>query len=966
MNKIYKVVWSKVKNCYVVVSEIAKNVISGSVKSAKVGTVPLSRGLALGSMMAFVITGNIWAEGKTYNNYLLPRGEFNSVSAVIDESVDENTGKVFLYNAKSSNKIISNPDAYTVDNPNYLKTTGEFTIGSSESTSSLWLYAGYAVSEKTKGEADNNKLEIIHNFTSYNNMELYGAILAYGANKDKENAEVLTISGNTISIYGITLKTVNDGQYVMINGALTQGHYNNKINENYVKLENVIFDTDRVMIAGAQARDGVSLERNKVEVINTNVANGYITGAVGHQNDDIVVNQNDVIIDGTSKISCDVFGGYNISGIANGNSINIKGGADVSEARLYGDNGGEGTGNTLNLETGWSGAVGSAQNFNIINIGEGVDATFNTPIVANEQNTIINIGKDDGEDVSEEGIKESLLIGQIVTKETGTSSLNFINGGAWKVTGKSNVSDVQGDTITINVDKVEKDLITINNGVSDEQKVILNVSDDDLGVDVTAGVQTLVDTVVDGSGKSVFERIADKEIDLKATVDATVSENGSVQNVITTIKPGDTFVVESDVEVVGDVVASYGDRNISLIDTSERLSDEISAREVADAVLDAAISSEIASRIENDNQLQATIAAEVTERVANDIASGVIDSQSGQISLAKNNGETIMVDGVICDSRLESVAYDDTTGKMTFSIKDHYSNDTENSIVVSDIASKTALDEEIERSKLVDAQLFKNDQEFDARINQLGSKMNKVGAGAAALAALHPMDFDSDDKLSFAAGVGNYSGENATALGMFYRPNEKVMISAAGTMGNGENMVNMGVSFALDKTNNVSNSRVAMAREIVDLREHVARQEQALAKQDQQIAQLVAMVNQLTGNAMQYEVSKDAMFPDIPENHWAYEYINGLAAKGIVEGYPDGTFGGDRTMTRYEFAAMLFKAMQRGAVLSDVIKEEFKAELGRIRVERVKGDDSNANKTERVRVNNYKDRDDYGSKVVAR
>ena len=249
---------------------------------------------------------------------------------------------------------------------------------------------------------------------------------------------------------------------------------------------------------------------------------------------------------------------------------------------------------------------------------------------------------------------------------------------------------------------------------------------------------------------------------------------------------------------------------------------------------------------------------------------------------------------------------------------------------------------------------------------KLNGKVNKVGAGAAALAALHPLDFDPDDKLQFSAGIGNYSGQTAAALGMYYRPNEKVLLSAASTMGNNENMVNMGVTFALDKTNNVSNSRVAMAREIVDLREHVARQEQALAKQDQQIAQLVAMVNQLTGNTMQYEVSKNVAFPDIPANHWAYEYINGLAAKGIVEGYPDGTFGGDRTMTRYEFAAMLFNAMQKGAVLSDAIREEFKAELGRIRVECVKGEDNNANKIERVRVNNHKDRDDYGSKVVAR
>ena len=252
--------------------------------------------------------------------------------------------------------------------------------------------------------------------------------------------------------------------------------------------------------------------------------------------------------------------------------------------------------------------------------------------------------------------------------------------------------------------------------------------------------------------------------------------------------------------------------------------------------------------------------------------------------------------------------------------------------------------------------LSAQNQQLDSRINQLGSKVNKVGAGAAALAALHPMDFDPDDKLSFSAGVGNYAGQTATALGAFYRPNEKVMMSIGGTYGNNENMVNMGVSFALDRTNNVSNSRTAMAREIVDLREQVA-------TQGQQIAQLVALVNQLA--SVKEPVTPTVQpFPDVPANHWAYEYLNNLVAMGVIEGYPDGTFGGDRTMTRYEFATMLFKAMQNGAVLSEQIRQEFNAELGRIRVDRIKGADDDANKIERVRVNNYEDRDDYGSKIV--
>lgn len=244
------------------------------------------------------------------------------------------------------------------------------------------------------------------------------------------------------------------------------------------------------------------------------------------------------------------------------------------------------------------------------------------------------------------------------------------------------------------------------------------------------------------------------------------------------------------------------------------------------------------------------------------------------------------------------------------------------------------------------SQLYATNQ----RIEKLNGRVDKVGAGAAALAALHPLDFDPDDKLSFSAGVGNYGGETASALGMFYRPTEKVMLSAAGTMGNGENMVNMGVTFALDRKNNVSNSRVAMAREIQDLRE--------------QVAALTALVTQLAGRNNP-ALMDTVMFPDVPENHWAYDYIEGLQKRGIVEGYPDGNFGGDRSMTRYEYAAMLYRALEKGFPVDSRLLDEFDAELGRIRIDRIKGLDDDANKVERVRVNDYEDRDDYGSKLVA-
>ena len=252
------------------------------------------------------------------------------------------------------------------------------------------------------------------------------------------------------------------------------------------------------------------------------------------------------------------------------------------------------------------------------------------------------------------------------------------------------------------------------------------------------------------------------------------------------------------------------------------------------------------------------------------------------------------------------------------------------------------------------SQLYATNQEVannTNRINKLGSRVNKVGAGAAALAALNPMDFDPDDKLTFSAGYGNYAGENAAAIGAYYRPDEKVMFSVAGTVGNGENMVNAGVSFALDRTNHVSNSRTALAREVIDLRGQLAVMGAKMAKMEKAFGML--------------DETKTKLFPDVPANHWAYEYIAKLAGNGYIEGYPDGNFGGDRLMTRYEFAAMLYRAIENGAALEEKIIKEFEPELGRIRVDRISGEDGDRDKIERVRVNDTKgERDHYGNKLA--
>ena len=220
-------------------------------------------------------------------------------------------------------------------------------------------------------------------------------------------------------------------------------------------------------------------------------------------------------------------------------------------------------------------------------------------------------------------------------------------------------------------------------------------------------------------------------------------------------------------------------------------------------------------------------------------------------------------------------------------------------------------------------------------LNKLGNRINRVGAGAAALAALHPLDFDPDDKWDFAAGYGNYRGANAASIGAFYRPNEDTMFSIGGSFGGGENMVNAGVSLKLGQGNHVSTSRVAMAREIKDLRKEVELLRSALVD---------------VSSGRQLDPMKTRLFPDIPKNHWAYDAIAQLAGNGVIAGYPDGSFSGDRMMTRYEFAMIVYQAMQHGAAVSERLLDEFEPELERVRVDVISKDKDGNPTIERVRV----------------
>lgn len=227
-------------------------------------------------------------------------------------------------------------------------------------------------------------------------------------------------------------------------------------------------------------------------------------------------------------------------------------------------------------------------------------------------------------------------------------------------------------------------------------------------------------------------------------------------------------------------------------------------------------------------------------------------------------------------------------------------------------------------------------------VSRLDKRVNRGVAGAAALAALHPLDFDPDAKWDFAAGYGHFHNGNAAALGAFYRPNEDVQLSVGSTVGNRDTVVNAGLSVKVGAHSNVSRSRVAIGKEVLELKKTVA-------LQNAQIQKLTALLNDVAGTHM--KADRTTLFPDVASNHWAYEAVSDLSRRGLVEGYPDGTFGGDRLLTRYEFAEIVYRALQNGVQVDEQLVTEFSPEMALFRVDTVTKNSQGQPIIERVRLN---------------
>lgn len=584
---------------------------------------------------------------------------------------------------------------------------------------------------------------------------------------------------------------------------------------------------------------------------------------------------------------------------------------------------------------------------------EGIESISNgdAKINLNDTGVVISKGKDKTFSITDTGMGMSVIGDDYVTRSIMVGKNGTVISGGLSVAGSkiTNVAAGSEDTDAVNVGQLKE---AVEAGNTDTH---IKAGEYGVGTDNKVNMQ-----LVDKNGKDAGT--------VTITDVAKASDVGDVNNIASDIKnqDGKTTVVDA----VNNLNNKVGDLQYSKVEKGEIADGDSTTTAIGkldQKLTDVAATAAKHTKVEGSSNITVTNTAKEGEaanykvELKKDIEVNTVNANSvttGQTVMNKDGlkvGEKVSVteNGLKVGDKVSVTENAVTAGQTSISDagvkvgENTYISDkglNANSNKITNVAdgeensdavnygqlkkSETTINNRIDG---VENQVISNSN----RINQLGDRVNKVGAGAAALAALHPLDFDPDDKWDFAAGYGNYNGENAAAIGAYYRPNEDTMLSVGGSFGNGENMVNAGVSLKLGQGNHVSTSKVAMAKEIKDLRKEMEGLKSAL----------------LDANAgKKLDTSKLQLFPDVPKNHWAYEYVSTLKGNGALTGYPDGEFKGDRPMTRYEFATMLYKAMLEGATLSDRILKEFAPELERFTVDTVHQDKDGKPTVERVRT----------------
>lgn len=974
MNKVFKVIWSEARNAYVVVSEIAKNHGSKSCSTKKLLTMLIATGVMTCASMAPALAGNPASDDL---NVTIGKGAHVSVW-------NGSTGQ------NINGDIAVGPNAhawngeYTYENRKFVaprigskEYLMDFGQGAVEAVSDPWYIFNKTNYKVADGSKIAGSIAIGKNTVARTGSVMLGDHSYTGKLGDIEINPANAMTYND-GIYSTTLGAgaYNSGSLAAVTGALSIASSNDTKNAKntgatiYGSLNSIESATSNNSYSGVAS--SVLGFANRTQ--NANAALIWGTGnEVTNSVEDIGINTdwNNVSVAEAQQKAIEAM---QSSKYAGGSVLAIGGGNKADYAKYSQLTGVQNkvTGTTTKVVTndfvnGYKNTVTEASDVTVIGIKNEVTADGNKVIGDNHKvsgkNNVIFGSVDQSTETS---VSNAVVLGHNA-KVTGKGGVAL---GAGSVADRANAVSVGSklaerqitnvkagteDTDAVNVSQLKKATANANKGwkLSTEDGAANQVASEATvnfsGKKDAGGHQNIT---VSNEGNNVKIELASELKNVTGVV------NGNSRVTLGTGIAGITNGQESVIMMNGSttingVVGIDNTGKISGVANGEADKDAVNYGQLKDVKAEALKH----STVTNGDNIAVT---ETTNKDGGKEYKVALDKEINLDSVT--TGQTVMNnDGLKVGDKVSVTAAAVTAGKTSISDEGVKVGDktyiSDKGLNANDQKVTNVADGDISatsKDAVNGSQLYKTNQEVannTNRINKLGSRVNKVGAGAAALAALHPMDFDPDDKLTFSAGYGNYGGENAAAIGAYYRPDEKVMFSVGGTVGNGENMVNAGVSFSLDRTNHVSNSRTALAREVIDLRGQLAVMGAKMAKMEKAFGML--------------DESKTKLFPDIPANHWAYEYIAKLAGNGYIEGYPDGNFGGDRLMTRYEFAAMLYRAIENGAALEEKIIKEFEPELGRIRVDRISGEDGDRDKIERVRVNDTKgERDHYGNKLA--
>lgn len=948
MNHIYKVIWNKAKNCYTVVSEIAKS-HSDSTKRVRMGTtaalmaVAVLTGFAMPAQAAVSIEsdGTVKAEAADINalNNLLKNG----VTTNKDGSVT--VGGLTV--KKNGEVSVNSPDVVYGKNAKIIwdsnNTMGQISIGNN--ATAITGRGGQESSFAYDGDYNHaaGAIAIGANTYARTGSIMIGSHVYKGNMGDVKNIDTDSFNTGSDGAYGFTVNstTIGTNSFTRGNLATTIGDYNiqsgRSVGYGWQNALNYGAQNFGATVIGAlNSNESQSDIVSKWGTSTSGVANSIVGVAnrVNSSNGTLVFGAGNEV---THSLS-DIYGVGDTTSLKDakkaqdalknavaesnaGGAVLAIGGANKADwarkSQLIG------VGNTLtgassavseyNMINGYKNEVTNATHTSIIGSNNKAKNIKST-IVMGDHNTledrenVISLGNNNTVDAN-----DAVAIGNGTTVRAESGVAIGVGSVADRVAGSKGafapdiIPDVAVHTwiskagaVSVGSSSMTRQIINVAAGTKDTDAVnVAQLKKALESIDVDAGTGIKVDKITK-DGKTTYKistNIVGSTTDTDTTtVTPNQTDTGNTDTSQgttngTSTKTGNTVTISTDTKAT-----SFGadDNKTADVKPGQTLNINGDKQNISTSVNGNSIKVELKKDIKVDS---VTAANSVTVGDTSIRTNGLTIQGGPSITKTGIDGGNQKVTGVAA-GEISSTSTDAVNGSQLFA---------------------------------TNQQVAQNAQS----INKLGNRINKVGAGAAALAALHPLDFDPDDKWDFAAGYGNYNGENAAAIGAYYRPNEDTMFSVGGSFGNGENMVNAGVSLKLGQGNHVSTSKVAMAKEIKDLRKELEGLKSAL----------------LDVNAgKKLDTSKLQLFPDVPKNHWAYEYVSTLKGNGALTGYPDGEFKGDRPMTRYEFATMLYKAMLEGATLSDRILKEFAPELERFTVDTVHQDKDGKPTVERVRT----------------